>query len=744
MLPAFSSVSPTDPIALLAGPAAVSSAAPQQVHFIISTVAGAGTSGFTGDGGQAVSAELNKPAGVAVDSQGDLFIADTSNNVIREVRALTGVITTLAGNGTAGFGGDAGLAASAELDQPNGIAVDGQGDLFIADVSNNRIREVNHSTGIVTTVAGGGGLGDGGQATNAQLIEPYDVALDGRGDLFIADSGNNRIREVNLSTGVISTVAGDGTRGFTGDGGLAVSAELGFPAGVAVDSQGNLFIADTGNNVIREVNHTSGNITTLAGGGSSLGDGGQAASANVGQPFGLALDCQGDLFFAEYALNRVREVNLTTGVIATVAGNSGLFQGYSGDGGPAASAELHYPESVALDGQGDLFIADTFNNVIRQVTPTISTASITNVQPSSGSVQGGGSTVITWSSTDFSGGVDILLSTDGGSTFPTTIASNAPNSGVYAWNVPVNIATTTAEIKVEVHSDPSDFATSSGTFTIVQPTTPIISTVAGIPNQSGFRGDGGPAVSALLDIPEKVAVDGQGDLFIADLYNNVIREVNHATGVITTVAGNGIGGYSGDGGQATNAELSLPFGVAVDGKGNLFIDDAQNNRIREVNLSSGVITTVAGNGTLGYSGDGGQATNAELLDPRSVAVDSQGNLFIADGHNVIRDVNRATGVITTVAGGGSAGLGDNGPATTRRAEQPLRCGGGRPGRPVHCGLRQRVDPRGEPRHGRHHHRRRRRRGRTGRRRPGHQCHAAIPRRGGGRRPGQPVHCRHLQ
>ena len=223
-----------------------------------------------GDNGPATAAELSGPTGVAVDSAGDLFIADTGNDRIREVNHATGVITTIAGNGTEGYSGDNGPATAAELDDPEGVAVDSAGDLFIADTGNNRIREVNLSTGVITTVAGNGTAGysgDNGPATAAELYIPDGVAVDSAGDLFIADTATTRIREVNLSTGVITTVAGNGTVGYSGDNGPATAAELDGPTGVAVDSAGDLFIADSANNRIREVNHATGVITTVAGNG---------------------------------------------------------------------------------------------------------------------------------------------------------------------------------------------------------------------------------------------------------------------------------------------------------------------------------------------------------------------------------------------------------------------------------------------------------------------------------------------
>jgi hypothetical protein len=337
---------------------------------IITTVAGEGDFGFSGDNGPATAAVLDNPNGVAVDSAGDLFIADSSNNRIREVNHLTGMITTVAGNGTEGFSGDNGPATAAELNDPYGVAVDSAGDLFIADFRNDRIREVNHLTGIITTVAGdggwGGSIGDNGPATAAILGAPTGVAVDSNGNLYIADNNLSRVREVNLSSGIITTVAGNGTWGYSGDNGPATAAGLDGCGGIAVDSFGNLFIAGV-DDLICEVNHSSGIISTVAGNGiwGYSGDGGQATAAPLCDPSSVAVDSAGDLFILDTYYNLIREVNLSTGIINTMAGggSNGL-----GDGGPATAAELNaYAFGLAVDSAGNLFIPDNGDGRIREV-----------------------------------------------------------------------------------------------------------------------------------------------------------------------------------------------------------------------------------------------------------------------------------------------------------------------------------------------------------------------------------------
>jgi 3-keto-L-gulonate-6-phosphate decarboxylase len=250
---------------------------------------------------------------VAVDAYGDLFIADAGNNVIREVISATGIIITVAGNGTAGYSGDGAAATAAQLNCPHGVAVDSSGDLFIADTGNNVIREVVQATGNIITVAGTGTAGysgDGAAATSAQLNSPYGVAVSSSGDLFIADTGNNAVREVVQAAGNIITVAGTGTAGYSGDGAAATSAELSGPVSVAVDASGDLFIADAGNNVVREVVQTTGYIVTVAGNGTAgySGDGGSAISAQLNDPYGVAVDANGDLFIGDSGNNCIRKV----------------------------------------------------------------------------------------------------------------------------------------------------------------------------------------------------------------------------------------------------------------------------------------------------------------------------------------------------------------------------------------------------------------------------------------------------
>ncbi len=331
----------------------------------INTIAGTGTADYTGDGGPATEAEFNFPWGLALNG-GSLYLTDSANHAVRRINAA-GNVSTVAGTGTNGFSGDGGPATEAELANIGAIAFDASGNMYIGDFGNNRIRKVDTS-GTITTVAGTGTAGfsgDGGPATSAQLDQPRSLAFDGSGNMYIADSANNRVRRVSPG-GTITTVAGTGTGGLSGDGGPATSAELNYPIGLAFDSAGSLYVADSANHRVRRVN-SLGNISTFAGTGpGSTGDGGPATEAELQGPYWVTVDnSHNRVYISDYVDNRVRMVN-GSGTIDTVAGTGAMA--FSGDGGPAASAALNYPHGLAVDGSGNLEIADSGNQRIREVT----------------------------------------------------------------------------------------------------------------------------------------------------------------------------------------------------------------------------------------------------------------------------------------------------------------------------------------------------------------------------------------
>ncbi|HEV2374053.1 MAG TPA: hypothetical protein VGS19_18090 [Streptosporangiaceae bacterium] len=595
----------------------------------IYTVAGDGSVGSTGDGGPAISARLNNPDSAAVDTAGNLVVADAGNNRVRVVAATSGrfygqVMTggdiyTVAGDGTQGFSGDGGPATSAAFHLDGGtatvgggITLDSGGNIVVADTGNNRVRVAAARTGTfygqpmtagdVYTVAGTGTAGfggDGGPATKARLSAPSGVAVDNSGNLLIADLSNYRLRMVatiagtcygqQVSTGNIYSVAGNGSpTGFSGDGGLAKASVLDAPQGVAVDGSGNLMISDTGNSRVRAAaaktatlyGHpvTHGDVSTVAGNGTAGfgGDGGPATAAELSHPHGVAVDTAHNLVIADTYNQRIRVVaartgtfygqSMTVGDIYTVAGDG--IQGFTGDGGPATQAQLNYPGGVAVDRAGNLVVADTNDNVIQVVAAT------------------------------------------------------------------------------------------TGTFYGQPMTAGDIYKVAGT-GGIGFSGDGGKAVRAAMANPGSVAVDKAGNLVITDTANQRVRVVAvtggtfygqaMTAGFIYTVAGDGTQGSTGDGGPAVKAALDFPGGVTVDSMGNLLIADTTSQRVRVVAVTDGTfygqamtakdIYTVAGDGTQGFTGDGGQATNAELDDPAAVAVGGAGNVVVADtGNGRVRGV----------------------------------------------------------------------------------------------------------
>jgi trimeric autotransporter adhesin len=581
-------------------------------QYTISTLAGGGPENVT-----ATAASLRNPSAVAVDGSGNVYIAaGVFANKVYKVTAATGKMATLAGTGDYGRGSDSVTATNGQLAWPGGITVDTAGTaVYVSDTENNCIRKIVVATGVMTTYAGisgtGGYNGDGILATSAQLNHPMGLALDSSGNLYVADSANHRVRRVAASGG-ITTLAGTGTAGYNGDGINAATAKLSLPTGVAVDASGNVFVAEAAGQRIRRLNATGGLIVTVAGTGVSGNnwDGG-ALIAMLNMPRAVAVDSSGNLYIAEAGNHRIRKV---VGVaITTVAGNTATA-GYSGDGGAAASAMLNFPTDVKVDGSGALYVVDSLNLRVRKITSgTINTISGNGTQ-------------------FFSGDGDVAA----------TGALNGPSATARDSAGNVYIADTyNHRIRM--------VATGTGT----------LSAIAGT-GTAGFSGDGTSATAATLNSPGGIAIDGSNNIYIADTNNHRIRKIS--SGVITTVAGTGTAGYSGDGGAATAATLNYPAAVALDSAGTtLYIADTYNHRVRKI--VSGTISTVAGTGTAGYNGDGIAPALAQLRYPHGVATDTGGALYIADTLNHrVRKVSG--GAISTVAGNGNAGFGGDGSAAT--------------------------------------------------------------------------------
>jgi hypothetical protein len=702
---------------------AVALCAPQLsfAQYSIATVAGGGPNNLP-----ALQSSLGFAGSVVLDSLGNSYVSDSYSSQVFKISAA-GTLTVVAGNGAMGYSGDGGLATAAQLAQPQGIFVDGSGNIFIADTGNSVIREVVAGTGNIQTVAGGGtgcatqtdSLGDGCPATSATLKDPYGVFVDGQGDIFIADTSNNLIREVVASTGNIQAVAGGGSgtcatqTDSLGDGCPATSALLGQPQGVFLDAlSNNIFIADTYDSVIRQVTIASGIIQTVAGGGTgcvaqtdSLGDGCPATSATLNYPDGVFVDGQENIYIADTLNSVIRVVN-TSAASVTIAGvviPAGTIQlvagtpdtaGYSGNSGAATSALLKYPAGMTVDTSGDIFIADTDNFVIREVTG--STGTISTFAGNNTLAYSGDGASATGAALNFPGGAFV----DSAGNIYVVDTDSSVIRVVNPGAQPVTIAGITIQ--------PGDIQTIAGNG---------ISCAAPAP---GGCGDGLAPTSAQLNFPYAVSLDGSGNIYIADTGltadNSVIRVINTGTslltidgvniaaGTIETVVGTlGTAGYAGDGEPLASAELSNPQGVVVDASGNIFIADTGNSAIRVVNtgtqplviggvtIAPGTINTVAGTPPTACAdassgcGDNGAASSAALNFPTGISLDASDDVFIADSENsAIRVVNAGTqpltiagtaipaGDILTVAGtlGREGYFGDNGTPTAALLNTP--------------------------------------------------------------------------
>jgi len=661
----------------LAWTPAVNAADSPRLLYSISTVAG---SASMGDGGPATAAQIGAIQGIATDRWGNLYLSDTNHHRVRKI-AATGIITTVAGTGTAGFGGDGGPATSAQLNLPYGLAVDLAGYLYIADLNNSRVRRVSPD-GTIGTYAGSGGQGssgDGGPATSAQMLSPRNVAVDAAGNLYISEFGGNRVRKVTPD-GLISTAAGTGIAGFRGDGGPASAAQLAFPAGLALDRQGNLYIADSQNQRVRKL-LPGGQISTVLGGtgpyslltpiavavdlagqvyvaGATAvvqeytaankwivaagtgaagfsGDGGAANAAQLTAPLDLAVDPSGGFYIADQT--RVRQV-ASNGTIGTIAGDDYLHA--IGDGSNATAALLYLPAAVALDSLGNLFIGDTGTQRARSVSPAgiVSTAAGTGVaSPGADATVAAATTLMNPMGVAVDQFGNLLIAEMGahrirevstGGRIYTIVGTGV--AGLGPESMPAIETQLRAPRGLCLDRTGALYVVDTANHRVLRvPPGGLVTTAAGN-GASGAGGDGGPARLAQLNQPTACTLDSAGNLYIADTWNHRIRRVD-ATGAIATVAGAGVAGGSGDEGPATAALLSAPQGVAADDNGNIYISDTGNSRIRLV-TPDGVIHTIAG-ATAGFAGDGGPALSARMDAPGGILLDGAGDLYFADTNN---------------------------------------------------------------------------------------------------------------
>jgi uncharacterized protein (TIGR03437 family) len=591
-------------------------------------IAGTGRPGFSGDGGPAVNAKLDTPTGLARDAAGNLLLVDGGNHRIRKI-AIDGSITTVAGNGSSTYSGDGEPALRMGLVYPTNIALDGAGNLYIMD--SVRVLRVDGS-GTITTVAGDGTWGtsgDGGAATKAKIGPALAIAADSSGNIYVSQSWV--IRRID-SKGVITRFAGGLTSGDSGDGGPASAATFGQVDAMVIDSKGNLYLYDEYTRRIRKVT-PDGTIRAFAGNGSRgfSGDGGTATAASIGSGTAITVDSVGAVTFGDNDNSRVRKVT-TDGIIHTIAGNG--VERFSGDGGPATSALLSYPQGVAVDSSGTVYFTDTGNNRVRRVTPAGVITTIAGTGSSGFSGDGGPATAAEI-------GTPIGIAVDaGGNVYvaclgdvqrirkisPAGIISTVAGGGKLASD---GVAATAAIIYLSL---PAGIAVDrSGNIYFTDP-------LAGVRKISAdgmittVKASGIPGVLPRFD-PHGIAVDASGNLYVADMQNNRIYKIA-ADGSTATIAGiPGVTGASGDGGLASKASVFGPTGVAVDHSGNLYIVDTFAAKIRRIS-TDGIITTIAGAGK--NSDDGVLSVPSRLVQPWAVAVDARGAVYIADENNIRR------------------------------------------------------------------------------------------------------------
>jgi hypothetical protein len=613
----------------------------------------AGPGGLDGVGAEA---GFYFPSGVAADGMGNLYVSDAANDTIRKIVVATGAVTTIAGV----FGQEGtvdGIGLGASFFSPQGLAPDGAGNLYIADSVNSLIRKLVLATGEVTTIAGSGlATHKDGRGRNAGFGSPRALAYDGAGSLFVVDL-DGTVRKIELATLDVTTLAGSAEVSGSDDG-TGGAARFAQPEGLAWDGAGNLYVADTYNHTIRKIVAATGAVTTVAGSpGQEGGDDGTGTAARFSYPHGVACDGSGNLFVADFGSDRIRQVVLATGQVTTLAG--GMMGAADGTG---TAAELIGPEQLACDGAGNLFVADSSNHAIRKiVTATAEVTTFVGRLSSAGSTDGVGSAARFQGprglASDDAG--NLLLADsfnrtlrwiDSASGTVTTVAGLAENAGSQdgtaaeaRFGFPVALA---------YDKRGTVYVADQGNSTIrkVVLATAAVTTIAGTAGAAGYVD--GIGVAARFNAPSALALDGAGNLFVADEASHTIRRIVLATGSVTTLAG--VAGMSGtNDGASLSARFNGPKGLVCDGAGNLYVADSGNYAIRKIEIASATVTTFVGEaGTSGV--DDGVGSAARFESTVALALDSAGNLLVADSTgNTVRRVSISTGLVSTIVGHGA-------------------------------------------------------------------------------------------
>jgi hypothetical protein len=610
----------------------------------------AGRSAMGSNDGAGTNARFTQPMGVAADGAGNVYVADTLNSTIRKITPA-GAVTTLAG--TAGKNGsDDGTGSAAQFDNPYGVAVDNAGNVYVADSWNNTIRKIT-AAGIVTTLAGTAGSSGSsdGIGSAAKFDFPTGVAADSLGNIYVVDGDNSTIRKITAA-GVVTTLAGAAGSSGSNDGtGSAAQFSFVFSTGITVDSAGNVYVADTQNNTIRKIT-AGGVVTTLAGTAGKAGsEDGPGSAAQFNDPTGVAVDSAGNVYVADAWNDTIRKIT-PDGVVTTLAGSSAKIGSIDG---PGSAASFYMPNSVAVDRAGNVYVADMGNEAIRAISTTDVVTTLAGCTYSSGSNDGiGGAARFdgpTGVAVDSAGSAyvadewnDTIRKVMAGGVV-TTLAGSPGISG--AVDGMGSHAKFNNPIGVAVDNEGNVYVADSGNYTIRKVTSAgVVTTLAGSPGVWGSADGTGSA--AQFGYPTGVAADGAGNVYVADSWNNTIRKVTSA-GVVTTLAGSpGVSGsVDGTGG---NALFNGPTCVAVDSTNNVYVTDAGNCTIRKI-AAGGFVTTLAGSpGTFGWTDGTGSGASFGLSLNAGVAVDGAGNVYVGDWSNELIRKIAVGGVVTTLAG----------------------------------------------------------------------------------------------